>query len=45
METEIKLRLRNESELLATLESPLINRLTMPDSKREMELVNVYYDT
>jgi triphosphatase len=45
LETEIKLRLRNESELLATLESPLINRLTMPDSKREMELVNVYYDT
>ncbi len=45
MESEIKLRLRNESELMATLESPLINRLTMPDSKKEMELVNVYYDT
>lgn len=45
METEIKLRLRNETELLATLDSPLVTRLTMPDSRREMELVNVYYDT
>ncbi|MDD2533363.1 MAG: CYTH domain-containing protein [Eubacteriales bacterium] len=45
METEIKLRLRNETELLDAPENSLISRLIMPDSRREMELINLYYDT
>lgn len=45
MESEIKLRLRNETELLAIPESSLISRLIMPDSRREMELINTYFDT
>ncbi len=45
METEIKLRLQNEAELLAVPESSMMSRLIMPDSRREMELNNTYYDT
>lgn len=45
METEIKLRMSNENDLLAILEHPLVSRLLMPDSRRETELANVYYDT
>ena len=45
MESEIKLRLDPETELPAIVDSPLLSRLTMPDSRRENDLVNIYYDT
>jgi len=45
LESEIKLRLAANTDLSAIIEHPLIARLTMPDSRREQNLVNLYYDT
>lgn len=45
MESEIKLRLAANTELSAIIEHPLMTRLAMPDSRREHDLVNLYYDT
>jgi inorganic triphosphatase YgiF len=45
LESEIKLRLDGATQLSSILENPLIARLAMPDSRREPDLVNLYYDT
>ncbi len=45
MESEIKLRLDAQTEPSTIIDHPLLSRLTMPDSRREQDLVNIYYDT
>lgn len=45
METEIKLRMPSEQDLLAVPDNDTIARLIMPDSRRELELINTYFDT
>lgn len=45
LESEIKLRLEPTTDLVSIIESPLLSRLTMPDSRRENDLINIYYDT
>jgi len=45
LESEIKLRLDAQTEPSTIIDHPLLSRLTMPDSRREQDLVNIYYDT